>query len=189
MNGPHLTLIEGGRDHGWQLGSVRLLIESAEGPSFVPDFQLVEDDTYRVVAAAPEFREVEEHPVRLMTELVHQEPLEPGSAHREKRRIVLVIYDLELEPICGPVAIRNALRAAIGIAQGAGAASVALPVPGRRHGRTALRTGIGLAIDALRGTPAGTLRTAVLQPQARDREQVFELLTERLGTLSRGVSR
>ncbi len=181
MSGPRLTLVTGGRDHGWTLGSVHLQLAPRESPPFDADLQFVEEDTYRVVAAGPEFREVEEHPVRLMTDLVEQQPLEPGSAFREKRNIILVIYDLDVEPICGPASIRTALRTALDLAASARATSVALPVPGRRHGRTALRTGVGLAVDAFRGLAPCSLRRALLHPEPQDLATVRDLLYERVG--------
>ncbi len=57
-----------------------------EDPPFSIDAIAIEDDTYFVLGADPEFRPSSEHPIRVHTAALEVEPAAPGSVFKTTAR-------------------------------------------------------------------------------------------------------
>ena len=80
---------------------LRVEIAPSGEPPFAVDAVVIEDDTWQVLGAEPEFSSAAEHPIRLMQELREAEPLEPGSVFIKEGapvRLHAIVHDLDCEP-------------------------------------------------------------------------------------------
>jgi len=98
---PRLRLLWGVRDHEITFRSLRIVAAPWNRPPFPVDAVVYEDDTYHVLSADPEFQEVTEHPIRLMTEVLAARPSIPGEVIIKRGaplRFLVVIHDLNQDP-------------------------------------------------------------------------------------------
>jgi hypothetical protein len=80
---------------------VGIVVAPRSRPPFEVNALALEDDTYHVLSASPEYREPTEHPIRLWTAVHEQEPSEPGSVIVQAGnppRLLAVVHDLSEEP-------------------------------------------------------------------------------------------
>ena len=103
-------------------------------PPFPIDATIIEEDTWQVLAAKNIARESEEHPIRLMTSLIDQQPVPLGEViiHGQEWRIVVI--DLDKEQVCTPASITLALqKLALQIGKHK-VSSISIPVLGMAYG-------------------------------------------------------
>lgn len=182
MNKParpsRFKVIRGGRDRHWQFGSLQVWIAVAHEPPFFPDFELIEEDTWRVLGAGRQFREVTDHPIRLMTGVIEQAELEAGSCFRRGRRIFLVIHQIEQEPACRPEWIESALECAFRCVERQQGTSLSLPPPGMEHGNYSLHRSLEVLTGALRSAECTHLQRVWLQLARPQIDTAAELLDQ-----------
>ena len=131
---------------------VRLGVAPESSPPFAIDALVVEDDTWQVLGADPEFRPTAEHPLRLMQALRQAEPVAPGSVFvvpGRPTRLHAVVHDLDRDPSWREEWIAAALEGCLGIASERGFRSLAIPLLGTRHGGLAPDRAVGLLEDSL----------------------------------------
>ena len=152
-----LRIIRGGRDDLYMSGLRVTLVARDEMP-VAAEAVVVEEDTWQVVAAPPEWSEEREHPIRLMRALANAQPLEPGTVFvREGTPLtfIAVIYDLAEEAVCRPEWIGKALARLMVLAEEREIRSFVLPLPGVRHGNITIPDAVALLVSTLRQqTPA-----------------------------------
>lgn len=173
---PEFTLIQGGRARNWRFGNLQLQIAVAHEPPFFPDFELIEEDTWRVIGAGRQFHEVKEHPVRLMTGLIDQAELEPGTCLRRARRIFLVIYNIDEEPVCRPEWIESALACALRSVDRQCGNTLCMAPPGMQHGQYALPGSLEILARILHSAQCAHLERIWLQLPRADLDPAAELL-------------
>lgn len=131
---PKLQLIEGHRNKPVRLGPIALTVSSGPEPPFPVAMQVIEEDTWRVLSAAPSLKGADTHPVRVMTGLIDQEARQAGEVLVRGRRCLAIIYDLDHDPICRPEWIRQAMGRILERVEEDGIRSLALPLLGSSHG-------------------------------------------------------
>lgn len=117
---------------------VRLEVAPESYPPFAIDALVVEDDTWQILGADPEFRPTAEHPLRLMQALREAEPMAPGSVavvRGRPTRLCAIVHDLDCDPSWREEWIAAALEGCLRIASERSLRSLALPLLGARHGR------------------------------------------------------
>lgn len=135
------------RGTGWRYGIARAHDSVRSIQALV-----VEDDTWRVLGANPEFRPTSQHPIRLMSELETAEPLEPGSLFVEEGspvRIHAVIHDLEQDPICRLGWITQTLVELLRLVESRRYSEIMTPLLGVRHGKVEPARALALLDRAL----------------------------------------
>lgn len=156
---PNLRVINGGKSDGIQIGTVVVTIGDSEtGPVFTADAQVIEEDTWQVLSADADLREVDEHPIRLMTALIDQEALSIGDLVMRGKRWYVVIYDFDQEPICRREWVETALIRLLGHACERRLSSMAMPLLGCAHDCMEWKESLELLIGLLQQTPLGSLR-------------------------------
>lgn len=175
---PKLSLIQGGRDRSWQFGALNVWIAVAHEAPFFPDYELIEEDTWRVIGAGRKFREVKEHPIRVMTDVVDQPALEAGSCFRRGRRVFLVMHDIEQDPVCRPEWIDTALACAFRCVDRQQGGSLSLPPPGVEHGHFSLRKSLAALTGALRVAKCEHLGRVWLQVTRAQIDEATRLLDQ-----------
>jgi hypothetical protein len=138
-----------------------------------------EEDTFLVLSADPEPRPPVEHPLRILTAAMEQEPSPPGSVVvREGRplRLLAVVHDLSRDPTWDEAWILAALRALLEETGRRGLRSLATEPLGSRHGRLPIERFLALLGTALREAPPGALREVLVLAPARRSGELARLL-------------
>jgi hypothetical protein len=133
---PRLRLLRGGRDNKITFRSLRIVAAPWNRPPFPVDAVVYEDDTYHVLSADPEFQEVTEHPIRLMTEVLAVRPSIPGEVIIKRGAplaFLAVIHDLNQDPTWKEEWIIAALHGIFQQAEERKLETIALPVLGARY--------------------------------------------------------
>jgi hypothetical protein len=173
-DGTPLRIIRGGRDDLYREGLRVTLID----PEKLPDGAqgvVVEEDTWQVLATPPEFHEEREHPIRIMRAIHNARPLPPGSVLvREGTPVtfVAVVYDTGEEPVCRTEWIAAALSGIMALTGERKLGSLALPLPGVRHGRIPVPGAVVLLVTALRELAPPCLKRIWLAVPPEDRPAV-----------------
>ena len=116
----------------------RLEVAPESSPPFAIDALVVEDDTWQVLGADPEFRPTTEHPLRLMRAVRAAEPVAAGSVTvvpGAPTRLHAIVHDLDRDPSWRQEWLAEALESCLEIASERSLRSLALPLLGTRHGR------------------------------------------------------
>lgn len=106
-----------------------------EEPPFAIDVEILEEDTYLVLSASTEVREVRVHPIRLMTALHDVKAHAPGSAVVKGSKILAVVHELSETPTTTGAWIEAAAKAALAHAKKMAARAVAMQMLGSVHNR------------------------------------------------------
>ena len=150
-----LTLIPGLRGRPWRIGDFELVVSPPAEPPFPVQATLLEEDTWRVLSAPPRLPPVEEHPVRVMTDLLDQQPERPGTVLVRGRRWEAIVIDLEQEPVCREAWVGQALQQALREAAQRRLRALALPLLGTRHGGMTLSRSLEILLGVLARHPGG----------------------------------
>ncbi len=92
------TVLEGGRNKLTTINTVTLAIVQNSLSHLPVDVRVFEEDTHLVLTFDRVIRHTEEHPIRLMTEIMETKPKKPGSIITTKARWYAVIHDLDADP-------------------------------------------------------------------------------------------
>jgi hypothetical protein len=177
-----LRLVPGGRPDRLRLGPVEITVAPEDRPPFPVDARVIEDDTYAVLGADPEFHPTAEHPVRLWTELKGLEPTPPGSVivkGDRPLRMMAVVHDLSLDPTWRETWVSEALEEVLREVGRRDLHSLALPPLGGVHGRLPAAVFVAL----LRGTaervgPTRLERLWLVAPPGREEDLLRALQGE-----------
>jgi hypothetical protein len=140
---------------------VRFVVAPRSQPPFDVGALALEDDTYHVLSASPEYREPTEHPIRLWTAVHEQEPAEPGSVIVKAGappKLLAVVHDLSRDPTWREAWVAASLEAVLREAEHRAVTNLGLEPLGGVHGK--LRPGrfASLLREAL-----GTVRPRYLE--------------------------
>ncbi|GAB4333763.1 MAG: hypothetical protein Kow0089_02600 [Desulfobulbaceae bacterium] len=161
------TLLEGGRDLLHRVGTRTVEVCPADRVPLPADVRVFEEDTWLVLTASPVTRCREEHPVRVMTELLEARPQRPGSVVTQGNSWYAVVHDLDRDPVTRPEWVLEAYRTALTLAEKKKVRRLALDLLGSVHGTLGAATSLSLLLEAFHACPARATRTIVL-PVPRD---------------------
>jgi hypothetical protein len=133
-----LTVIRGGIQCETAFGPVRIVAAPENKPPFDVDAIAYEEDTWLIMSADPKVCQPEEHPIRLMTDLINAQPETVGSVRVQGKnplRFLAVVHDVNLEPTWKEEWIEKALGNIFREAEGRKLKAIAVPMLGTRHGR------------------------------------------------------
>ena len=150
-----LRFISGGRTRRLHLAGRSIVFAPADTPPFDLDARVFEEDTFRIMSAAPQLAPPEVHPVRLMNDLQRYEPDRPGSVVVQAGhplRLLAIVHDVNCEPIWRPEWIKAALRNVMRAAGRHRLLALGLPLLGRRHGRLPRSVFVALLAGVLAGS-------------------------------------
>jgi hypothetical protein len=150
-----LRLVRGGRNRV-VIGSARVAVVPP-GEALAVDAVVREEDTWQVLAAGVNVPLVAEHPLRLFTQLMAAEPLQPGAVlfrPGSPLTLLAVVYDFGEEPCCRTEWVTAALANILRICRERQLRSLLIPLLGAGHGRIAPEAAVALLAGALRESPA-----------------------------------
>ena len=176
---PKLHVIPGGIMRPFQIGQFELIASTHRKPPFPVIATLFEEDTWRVLSADPEIRPSYKHPIRLMTDLVFDQPAQPGAVLMKGKRWLAIVYDLDCDPPCREIWIRQALMDALERAVTHEIQSLAIPLLGSLHGCISWQRSLALILASLRWAKAPVRPIRIwLQITADQRAEVLAHLVE-----------
>ncbi len=179
-----LRVLPGGRTRRLQLAQRLIAIAPVDSPPFDLDARVFEEDTFRIMSAAPEWAPPAEHPIRIMHDLQSYRPDRPGDLVVQTgrpMRLLAIVHDVNCEPTWRPEWIAAALRNMLLTADRHRLVSIGLPLLGRQHGSMPRSDFADLLADALSegsGCYPRRLWLIVSGPQSAGR--VFQALETRL---------
>jgi len=184
-NSGRLRLLQGGRHYQIRFGALRVTASPEHDPPFPVDAVAIEEDTYLVMSAAPVVREVDEHPIRLMTNALEMRPVTPGTvvvAGWRPVRLLAIVHDLDQVPTWQETWIARSLDAIFEEVERRHLGAISLPFLGTQHGNLKKRRFIELLRTSLeRRVPACLHRLWLITATAVDRE-LLEILQPNAST-------
>ena len=168
---PHLELLQGGRARAWHREGFEVVVATPDSPPFAVQRSVVEEDRWRVLGASPEWHPpAPEHPVRLHTALVSEQPTALGRILRRDTHWCAVVVDLDAERLVDGAVVAAAWAGIAGRCAREDVRRLAVPLLGAVHGDLAPRVALRLLHDGLLAVPPAPLRRVWLQVPPRHLE-------------------
>ncbi|HEY5719397.1 MAG TPA: hypothetical protein VIW02_03350 [Gammaproteobacteria bacterium] len=166
---PRLRLLAGGRRAQLRYRGVRVVSAAPGQPPFPVQRTLLEEDTWQVLAADPEWAPPPaEHPLRLHTALLDQPPRATGALLDDGHRWRAVVVDLDAAPLVSPAAVARAWAAVAAACGRRRVARLAVELLGTVHGDLAPAAALeALRLGLLETPPAGLRDLWLLTPWRR----------------------
>jgi hypothetical protein len=133
-----LRLIDGGLHCEISFHHLRIVAAPENAPPFDVDGFAFEEDTWLVMSADPKICEPQEHPIRLMTDLMETKPEPVGSVliqGNHPLRFLAIVHDVNQEPTWKEEWIKSALKEIFRKAEQRMLQAIGLPLLGTLHGR------------------------------------------------------
>ena len=174
-----LRVFQGGLQREVYRGSLRIVAAGEKHQPFGVEAIAFEEDTWLIMSADPKVCEPEEHPIRLMTDLINTEPIPVGSVlvkGQSPLKFLAVVHDVDQEPTWKESWIEKALLGIFKEAEDRQLHSIAVPMLGTRHGRLQPTRFIDLLNRTLKLSKLEHLkRLWLITPPEFDREIVDQL--------------
>jgi len=169
---PRLQILPGYKGRPIRLGSILVTPATTHEPPFPVQASVLEEDTWRLLSAPNVAVPQEEHPVRLMTDLVDDRPALPGKVLIQSARWLAIVHDVERTPTCREIWVRSALKRVLELTAQRHYHSLALPLLGSVYGCLDWRRSLTLVIESLNNAVVfePTLRMWLLGPAAHHKE-------------------
>jgi len=135
---PKFRLIQGGLQCSITLGPVRIVAAPETAQPFEVDALVYEEDTWLVINADPDICEPEEHPVRIMTEMLAARPEGIGRVlvrGGKPFKFLAIVHNVDMEPTCREEWVESALSKILIKAEQMKLSSLGIPLLGTIHGR------------------------------------------------------
>lgn len=133
-----MRLIDGGLHRETSFGHLRIVAAPENVAPFEVDAITFEEDTWLVMSADPKICEPQEHPIRLMTDLIETQPEPVGSVliqDSQPLRFLAIVHDVNQEPTWREEWIESALREIFRKAEQRRLQAIGLPLIGTLHGK------------------------------------------------------
>lgn len=165
----------------FKLNSVSLsCADDRDIPPFPIDIEIIEEDTWQLMAADTAAAELDEHPIRLMTSLIDQQPVPPGEVIDKGNQWRPVIFNLDEDPPCRPEWVKSALDRVVDLIEERGINSLSMPLPAYQQHCLSSRSAIRLLLDSLKAVPADKPLNIWLKIPRTALEQVTQELGQQI---------
>ncbi len=174
----HLTAISGGLGKPIILASDLPRIVPRRMEDEIPPNVLAvdEQDTYQLLAPTRIFPALREHPIRLHTDLMEQQPVAVGTVLKRNNRLIVIVYDVDAQPITRPEWIRSAYRNLLHYVTKQRLSELALPLLGCRYDVVDQRVSCRLLLEAVCSGGCGSLATIHLRLAQQQLGDTVDLL-------------
>ncbi|MDX1335973.1 MAG: hypothetical protein R3312_09320, partial [Gammaproteobacteria bacterium] len=113
-----------------------------------------------------------QHPVRVMTDLLDQEPSRPGDVLVQGTHWYAINYDLDQDPICRPQWLRESMQAILTLAAENHISSLCIPLPGVAHGHISMTDSIEIIWDVIQDFPSEQALSLWIRAHAKDIHEI-----------------
>ncbi len=164
-------MLQGGRERRLRLGDLQVVVAPGGRAPFGLDAVVLEDDTYRVLAAPPDITPSNEELRDILRAVRDSVPAMPGTVVAG-RGVPLalhgIVHDLDCEPSWSDLWVEQALHSVLLAVRERRIRAIGLPLLGTVHGGMTVERSIELLLQALQAGGSGPLeRVWVLAPQSR----------------------
>jgi hypothetical protein len=154
------------------IGPVQIVAAPEENQPFDVEALAIEEDTWRIMSAEPQTCDPNEHPIRIMTQMIEAGPEKVGAVlthGKDPVRFLAIVHDVDQEPSFREEWLLTAIKNVfLGVEQ-RGLKSLGLPFLGTRHGRLDTRRFIVLLSRILTETTFHNMtRLWLITPQGKD---------------------
>jgi len=148
---PYLKLVHSRQDSSTKPGGVEIYCGTDTTSSPFPiDVQVVEEDTWQVLSADNKALEIDEHPIRLMTSLIDQQPLSVGQLVIDGNRWQAVIMDIDQDPVCRREWIIAVYQQIVEQVMTEHIGGISMPLLGVRHDCVSLEESMDILVNSIR---------------------------------------
>ena len=133
-----LQLIQGGLNDTILYGFLKIVPASESIKPFQIDARVFEEDTWLTISADPKIKSAEEHPLRLMQNMLAARPEPVGSVlvqGMNPMRFLAIVHDMDSEPAWKEEWVAKALKAVFLETEKQKVHSLGLPLLGTEHGK------------------------------------------------------
>jgi hypothetical protein len=133
-----LRLIQGGLQCRLRFGPIEIVAAPQSAAPFEVDALAIEEDTWLIMSAEPTVGDLQEHPIRLMTDLTEARPKPVGSIvvqGRNPLNFMAIVHDVNQDPTCREEWVQDALYAIFREAERRKLRTLGLPLIGTLHGK------------------------------------------------------
>jgi len=174
-----LRLIQGGLHPSMSFGPVRIISAPESPPLFRVQVLAFEEDTWIIMSANPKTCEPEEHPIRMMTQMIETHPEKVGTVlvrGNNPVRFLAIVHDVDQEPTCREEWVESALMEMFLNAEHLGIQSIGLPLIGTLHGKLEVKRFVELLSKVLVQMKFNHLRRLLLITPVWDQIRIINLL-------------
>ncbi|TDY00933.1 hypothetical protein [Thiohalophilus thiocyanatoxydans] len=176
------TLIRDREQPEWQVDGRALFIRPATHMPWQADVRVVEQDSWLVLGESSGLRE-DERPAWVQANQLESAPsYRPGSVIAragQPPQLMMILYDLDQQPICQPHWVKQALSAVLDHAHDHDLSRLQIPLPGYQYGGLTAEAAFTLLLGELRAHRQKKPATILLAlPDERLRQQLLSLLSE-----------
>ena len=154
------------------IGPLEIVAAPVENQPFDVEALAIEEDTWLIMSAEPETCEPNEHPIRIMTQMIEAKPEKVGTVlthGKDPVRFLTIVHDVDQEPSFREEWLLAAIRNVFLGVERSGLKSLGLPFLGTRHGRLDTKRFIGLLSGILMETTFHSMtRLWLITPQGKD---------------------
>lgn len=132
------------------IGSHILHLVREGAPTTPVQITVLEEDTWQLMSADNHIPDYSTHPVRVMTDLIDQKPVSPGTILRGNRQWKMIVYDLDQDPVSQAGWIESATLNLLSTARQHGLRSLSIPLSGCRHGPISAMRSFKIFLNSLK---------------------------------------
>lgn len=169
-------IIQGGKATRNSIGSIEVVPATTEAQPFPVAARIYEEDTWQIMSNYPIPHKIETHPIRIMTDLIDQQPLKAGDVLVRGNQWLALVYDLDQEPICNPDWIASALQKILALADQKRITALGLPLLGSEHGPLSGSQSLEIIINALHSFTGSHLQKVWLIVKDDQQQNVQQMI-------------
>ena len=170
------TVLAGGRNKRTTINTVTLTIIQNSSSPLPVDVRVFEEDTHLVLTNDGVIRYTEEHPIRLMTEIMETKPKKTGSIITNNARWYAIVHDLDAEPSWRLQWIKDAYLATLKLGETKRVQKLGLPLLGSIHGDLPAEQSLTLLIQIIKSLTFQHLKNILLLVPSQDGEKIKKYL-------------
>ncbi|MFP3874723.1 MAG: hypothetical protein ACLFV1_09740 [Thiohalophilus sp.] len=164
----------------WQIDGRAIFIRPATHMPRRADVRVVEQDCWLILGEQSRLREDERPAWVQANQLAAAPSYHPGTViprPGQPPQLMMIIYDLEQQPICKPQWVKQALSAVLAYVHEQDLSCLQLPLPGYHDGGLTAETALTLLLAVLRAHRSKNPATVMLAlPHERLRQRLLSLL-------------
>lgn len=157
-----MKLVQGGLSKYTSINGVKVIVVSRESLPFSVEVMVFEEDTHLILTADREIYYQEEHPIRLMTDIMNAGNERSGSVVDKGRSWYAVVINVDAEVICQPLWVSEAYVNVFERLFNKKILSAGIALLGNIHGKMQVEQAVGLFLDGLKAQPMKCLKNIYL---------------------------
>jgi hypothetical protein len=179
-------MISGGLQSETVYGPIRIVAAPEAAVPFEIDARAYEEDTFLIMSADPACAGPEEHPIRLMTQLIETRPEPVGSVRvtgQRPLRFLAIVHDVNQDPTWKAEWVKSAIEEIFRETEKRELNAIGLPPLGTLHGKLSIQRFIELLVQALKQTAFHCLRRLWLIVPAGTSAETIKMLQKRMNSV------